>query len=88
MPAKLHVWRVYACLMHRLPQTIPMSVSAFQPLCCLFPSHFLLLSSDAPGSAADGAWPVGVGRQPALARNFQFQLDLTEGGEAITRTQR
>lgn len=37
-------------------------------------------SSDTPGSAADGAWPVGVGRQPALARNFQFQLDLTEGG--------
>lgn len=61
-------------------QSIPMSAWALKARCCLFPSHFLLLRSDTPGSAADGAWPVGVGRQPALARNFQFQLDLTEGG--------
>lgn len=69
------------------PKTIPMPVSAFYVLCCLFPSHFLLLCSNAPGSAADGAWPVGVGRQPALARNFQFQLDLTEGGSYYPYTE-
>lgn len=59
----------------------------FLVLCCLFPSHFLLLCSNTPGSAADGAWPVGVGRQPALARNFQFQLDLTEGGSYYPYTE-
>jgi len=31
-------------------------------------------------SAADRGWPVGVGREPAMARNFQFQLDLTGVG--------
>lgn len=76
-------WQIHGCLIHLFSQTIPMAVSAFQALCCLFPSHFLLLCSDTPGSAADGARPVGVGRQPALARNFQFQLDLTEGGEPL-----
>lgn len=79
--------QIHGCLMHLFSQTIPMPVSAFQALCCLFPSHFLLLCSDTPGSAADGAWPVGVGRQPALARNFQFQLDLTEGGSHYPYTE-
>lgn len=82
-----HITGKFMGASHLFSQIIPMPVSAFSVLCCLFPSHFLLLCSDTPGSAADGAWPVGVGRQPALARNFQFQLDLTEGGSHYPYTE-
>lgn len=48
----------------------------------LFVSFFSLSPPRARHSvrAAAGAGPVGVGTQPAPARNFQFQLDLTRGG--------
>lgn len=47
---------------------------------CLFTSLHCPLFSLALRSAADRGWPVGVGREPAVARNFQFQLDLTGVG--------
>lgn len=49
---------------------------------CLFTSLHCPLFSLALSlrSAADRGWPVGVGREPAVARNFQFQLDLTGVG--------
>lgn len=49
---------------------------------CLFTSlHCPLFSlALALRSVADRGWPVGVGREPAVARNFQFQLDLTGVG--------
>lgn len=46
---------------------------------CLFTSLHCPLFSLAL-SAADRGWPMGVGKEPALARNFQFQLDLTGVG--------
>lgn len=44
------------------------------------PSFLTLSLALSLRSAADRGWPVGVGREPAVARNFQFQLDLTGVG--------
>lgn len=51
------------------------------PSFCLFTStHGSLFSLALALSAADRGWPMGVGKEPAVARNFQFQLDLTGVG--------
>lgn len=69
------------------PKPFPCLSQLSRPSAVCFLLTFSSFCSDTPGSAADGAWPVGVGRQPALARNFQFQLDLTEGGSHYPYTE-